>query len=253
MWTHLERQKGGIGMRGPGETQIETDRRIIGQKISLLKKQLEKIDKQKITQRKGRGNMIRLVLVGYTNSGKSTLMNQLSKSEVFAENKLFATLDTTIRKVVVENLPFLLADTVGFIRKLPHQLVESFKSTLDEVRESDLLLHVVDISNPNFENQIEVVTQTLAEIGASDKPIILLFNKTDAFTFVEKEEDDLTPKTKENFSLEELQKTWIAKMEENTIFISALKKTNFEQLRKLLYEKIKALHIKRYPYNNYLY
>ncbi len=253
MWTHLERQKGGIGMRGPGETQIETDRRIIGQKISLLKKQLEKIDKQKITQRKGRGNMIRLALVGYTNSGKSTLMNQLSKSEVFAENKLFATLDTTIRKVVVENLPFLLADTVGFIRKLPHQLVESFKSTLDEVRESDLLLHVVDISNPNFENQIEVVNQTLAEIGASDKPIILLFNKTDAFTFVEKEEDDLTPKTKENFSLEELQKTWIAKMEENTIFISALKKTNFEQLRKLLYEKVKVLHIKRYPYNNFLY
>ena len=253
MWTHLERQKGGIGMRGPGETQIETDRRIISQKISLLKKQLEKIDKQKITQRKGRGNMIRLALVGYTNSGKSTLMNQLSKSEVFAENKLFATLDTTIRKVVVENLPFLLADTVGFIRKLPHQLVESFKSTLDEVRESDLLLHVVDISNPNFENQIEIVNQTLAEIGASDKPIILLFNKTDAFTFVEKEEDDLTPKTKENFSLEDLQKTWIAKMEENTIFISALNKTNFKQLRKLLYEKVKALHIKRYPYNNYLY
>ena len=253
MWTHLERQKGGIGMRGPGETQIETDRRIIGQKISLLKKQLGKIDKQKITQRKGRGNMIRLALVGYTNSGKSTLMNQLSKSEVFAEDKLFATLDTTIRKVVVENLPFLLADTVGFIRKLPHQLVESFKSTLDEVRESDLLLHVVDISNSNFENQIEVVNQTLAEIGASDKPIILLFNKTDAFTFVEKEEDDLTPKTKENFSLEDLQKTWIAKMEENTIFISALNKTNFKQLRKLLYEKVKALHIKRYPYNNYLY
>ena len=253
MWTHLERQKGGIGMRGPGETQIETDRRIIGQKISLLKKQLEKIDKQKITQRKGRGNMIRVALVGYTNAGKSTLMNQLSKSEVFAENKLFATLDTTIRKVVVENLPFLLADTVGFIRKLPHQLVESFKSTLDEVRESDLLLHVVDISNPNFENQIEVVNQTLAEIGASDKPIILLFNKTDAFTYTKKDEDDLTPKTKENFSLEELQKTWIAKMEENTIFISALKKTNFEQLRKLLYEKVKALHIKRYPYNNYLY
>ena len=253
MWTHLERQKGGIGMRGPGETQIETDRRIIGQKISLLKKQLEKIDKQKITQRKGRGNMIRLALVGYTNSGKSTLMNQLSKSEVFAENKLFATLDTTIRKVVVENLPFLLADTVGFIRKLPHQLVESFKSTLDEVRESDLLLHVVDISNPNFENQIEVVNQTLAEIGASDKPIILLFNKTDAFTYTKKDEDDLTPKTKENFSLEDLQKTWIAKMEENTIFISALNKTNFKQLRKLLYEKVKALHIKRYPYNNYLY
>ncbi len=253
MWTHLERQKGGIGMRGPGETQIETDRRIIGQKISLLKKKLEKIDKQKTTQRKGRGNMIRIALVGYTNAGKSTLMNQLSKSEVFAENKLFATLDTTIRKVVVENLPFLLADTVGFIRKLPHQLVDSFKSTLDEVRESDLLLHVVDISNPNFESQIEVVNQTLAEIGASDKPLILVFNKTDAFTFTKKEEDDLTPKTKENVSLGEWKKTWISKMEDNTIFISALNKTNFEQLRKLLYEKVKALHIKRYPYNNFLY
>ncbi|MBC8266828.1 MAG: GTPase HflX [Flavobacteriales bacterium] len=253
MWTHLERQKGGIGMRGPGETQIETDRRIIGQKISLLKKKLEKIDKQKTTQRKGRGDMIRLALVGYTNAGKSTLMNQLSKSEVFAENKLFATLDTTIRKVVVGNLPFLLADTVGFIRKLPHQLVESFKSTLDEVRESDLLLHVVDISNPNFESQIEVVNQTLAEIGASDKPMIIVFNKTDAFTFIEKEEDDLTPKTKENISLEELKATGIAKMNENTIFISALNKTNFEDLRKLLYEKVKALHIKRYPYNNFLF
>ena len=253
MWTHLERQKGGIGMRGPGETQIETDRRIINQKISLLKKQLEKIDKQRITQRKGRGNMIRVAVVGYTNAGKSTLMNQLSKSEVFAENKLFATLDTTIRKVVIENLPFLLADTVGFIRKLPHQLVESFKSTLDEVRESDLLLHVVDISNPNFESQIEAVTQTLAEIGASEKPMVLVFNKMDAFSYIEKEEDDLTPKTRENFPLEDLQKTWIAKMEENTIFISALKKTNFEQLRKLLYEKVKALHIRRYPYNNFLY
>ncbi len=253
MWTHLERQKGGIGMRGPGETQIETDRRIINQKISLLKKQLEKIDKQKIIQRKGRGNMIRVAVVGYTNAGKSTLMNQLSKSEVFAENKLFATLDTTIRKIVIENLPFLLADTVGFIRKLPHQLVESFKSTLDEVRESDLLLHVVDISNPNFESQIEAVTQTLAEIGASEKPMVLVFNKMDAFSYIEKEEDDLTPKTRENFPLEDLQKTWIAKMEENTIFISALKKTNFEQLRKLLYEKVKALHIRRYPYNNFLY
>ena len=253
MWTHLERQKGGIGMRGPGETQIETDRRIIGQKIALLKKQLEKIDKQKITQRKGRGNMIRLALVGYTNAGKSTLMNQLSKSEVFAEDKLFATLDITIRKVVIENLPFLLADTVGFIRKLPHQLVDSFKSTLDEVRESDLLLHIIDISNPNFESQIEIVNQTLAEIGASDKPMILVFNKTDAFTFVEKDEDDLSPKTKENISLEELQKTWISKMEDNTIFISALNKTNFEYLRKLLYEKVKLLHIKRYPYNNFLY
>ena len=253
MWTHLERQKGGIGMRGPGETQIETDRRIIGQKIALLKKQLEKIDKQKITQRKGRGNMIRLALVGYTNAGKSTLMNQLSKSEVFAEDKLFATLDITIRKVVIENLPFLLADTVGFIRKLPHQLVDSFKSTLDEVRESDLLLHIVDISNSNFESQIEVVNQTLSEIGVSDKPMILVFNKTDAFTFVEKEEDDLSPKTQENISLEELQKTWISKMEDNTIFISALNKTNFEYLRKLLYEKVKLLHIKRYPYNNFLY
>ena len=253
MWTHLERQKGGIGMRGPGETQIETDRRIIGQKIALLKKQLEKIDKQKITQRKGRGNMIRLALVGYTNAGKSTLMNQLSKSEVFAEDKLFATLDITIRKVVIENIPFLLADTVGFIRKLPHQLVDSFKSTLDEVRESDLLLHIVDISNPNFESQIEVVNQTLSEIGVSDKPMILVFNKTDAFTFVEKDEDDLSPKRKENISLEELQKTWISKMEDNTIFISALNKTNFEYLRKLLYEKVKLLHIKRYPYNNFLY
>ena len=253
MWTHLERQKGGIGMRGPGETQIETDRRIIGQKISLLKKQLEKIDKQKITQRKGRGSMIRLALVGYTNAGKSTLMNQLSKSEVFAEDKLFATLDTTIRKVVIENLPFLLADTVGFIRKLPHQLVDSFKSTLDEVRESDLLLHIVDISNPNFESQIEVVNQTLAEIGASDKPMILIFNKTDIFSFVEKEEDDLSPKTKENISLEELKETWISKMEDNTIFISALNKTNFEDLRKLLYEEVKSLHIKRYPYHNFLY
>ncbi len=253
MWTHLERQKGGIGMRGPGETQIETDRRIINQKISLLKKQLEKIDKQKITQRKGRGNMIRVAVVGYTNAGKSTLMNQLSKSEVFAENRLFATLDTTIRKVVIENLPFLLADTVGFIRKLPHQLVESFKSTLDEVRESDLLLHVVDISNPNFESQIEVVNQTLAEIGASEKPMVLVFNKMDAFSYIEKEEDDLTPKTRENFSLEDLQKTWISKLEENTIFISALNKTNFQQLRKLLYEKVKTLHAKRYPYNNFLY
>jgi GTP-binding protein HflX len=253
MWTHLERQKGGIGMRGPGETQIETDRRIIGQKISLLKKKLEKIDKQKVTQRKGRGNMIRVAVIGYTNAGKSTLMNQLSKSEVFVENKLFATLDTTIRKVVVENLPFLLADTVGFIRKLPHQLVESFKSTLDEVRESDLLLHVVDISNPNFENQIEVVNQTLAEIGASDKPMVLVFNKMDAFSYIEKEEDDLTPKTMENFSLEDLQKTWISKLEETTIFISALNKTNFKELRELLYKKVKTLHKKRYPYNNFLY
>lgn len=253
MWTHLERQKGGIGMRGPGETQIETDRRIIGQKITLLKKKLEKIDKQKTTQRKGRGEMIRVALVGYTNAGKSTLMNQLSKSDVFAEDKLFATLETTIRKVVIGNLPFLLADTVGFIRKLPHQLVDSFKSTLDEVRESDLLLHIVDISNPNFENQIEVVNQTLSEIDASDKPLILVFNKTDAYSYTEKEEDDLTPKTKENISLEEWKNTWLSKMEDNTIFISALNKSNFDNLRNLLYNKVKGLHIKRYPYNNFLY
>ncbi len=253
MWTHLERQKGGIGMRGPGETQIETDRRIIGQKIALLKKKLEKIDKQKTTQRKGRGDMIRVALVGYTNAGKSTLMNQLSKSDVFAEDKLFATLETTIRKVVIGNLPFLLADTVGFIRKLPHQLVDSFKSTLDEVRESDLLLHIVDISNPNFENQIEVVNQTLSEIDASDKPLILVFNKTDAYVYTEKEQDDLTPKTKENISLEEWKNTWISKMEDNTIFISALNKSNFDSLRNLLYNKVKELHIKRYPYNNFLY
>lgn len=253
MWTHLERQKGGIGMRGPGETQIETDRRIIGQKIALLKKKLEKIDKQKTTQRKGRGEMIRVALVGYTNAGKSTLMNQLSKSDVFAEDKLFATLETTIRKVVIGNLPFLLADTVGFIRKLPHQLVDSFKSTLDEVRESDLLLHIVDISNSNFENQIEVVNQTLAEIDASDKPLILVFNKTDAYSYTEKEEDDLTPKTKENISLEEWKNTWLSKMEDNTIFISALNKSNFDSLRNLLYNKVKELHIKRYPYNNFLY
>tara|TARA_E500000331_G_scaffold357982_2_gene422029 strand:+ start:7892 stop:9061 length:1170 start_codon:yes stop_codon:yes gene_type:complete len=253
MWTHLERQKGGIGMRGPGETQIETDRRIIGQKIALLKKKLEKIDKQKTTQRKGRGDMIRVALVGYTNAGKSTLMNQLSKSDVFAEDKLFATLETTIRKVVIGNLPFLLADTVGFIRKLPHQLVDSFKSTLDEVRESDLLLHIVDISNPNFENQIEVVNQTLAEIDVIDKPLILVFNKTDAYSYTEKEDDDLTPKTKENISLEEWKNTWISKMEDNTIFISALNKSNFDSLRDLLYDKVKQLHIKRYPYNNFLY
>ena len=253
MWTHLERQKGGIGMRGPGETQIETDRRIIGQKISLLKKQLEKIEKQKINQRKGRGNMIRLALVGYTNAGKSTLMNKLSKSDVFAEDKLFATLDTTIRKVVIGNLPFLLADTVGFIRKLPHQLVESFKSTLDELREADLLLHIIDISNPNFESQIEVVKETLTEINVSNKPIILVFNKTDAFTFIEKDEDDLSPKQRENISLNDLKNTWISKMGNKTIFISALYKTNFEDFKNMLYEKVKSLHIRRYPYNDFLY
>jgi len=253
MWTHLERQKGGIGMRGPGETQIETDRRIIGQKIALLKKKLEKIDKQKVTQRKGRGKMIRVALVGYTNAGKSTLMNQLSKSDIFAENKLFATLDTTVRKVVFQNLPFLLADTVGFIRKLPHQLVESFKSTLDEVRESDLLLHVVDISNAAFEDHIEVVEKTIAEIGASHIPSLIVFNKIDTYTFTPKEDDDLTPITRENISLEELKQTWMAKSNDGAIFISALNKTHFHELRELLYERIKELHIKRYPYNNFLY
>ena len=253
MWTHLERQKGGIGMRGPGETQIETDRRIIKDKISLLKKKMVKIDKQGFTQRQRREHLIRVALVGYTNAGKSTLMNSLSKSDIFAENKLFATLDTTVRKVVFQNLPFLLADTVGFIRKLPHQLVESFKSTLDEVRESDLLLHVVDISNDSFEDHIEVVARTIAEIGASDIPSLIVFNKIDQYTFTQKEEDDLTPITKENISLEDLKKTWMAKSNNDAIFISALNKTHFEELRALLYERIKELHIQRYPYNNFLY
>ena len=253
MWTHLERQKGGIGMRGPGETQIETDRRIIKDKISLLKKKMEKIDKQGQTQRKSREQMIRVALVGYTNAGKSTLMNQLAKSDIFAENKLFATLDTTVRKVVLENLPFLLTDTVGFIRKLPHQLVESFKTTLDEVRESDLLLHVVDISNHNFEDQLEVVETTIAEIGAADIPSLIVFNKIDNYTFTPKEKDDLTPITAENISLEDLQKTWMAKCNDDAIFISAIDKTNFNELRTLLYDKIKDLHVKRYPYNNFLY
>lgn len=253
MWTHLERQKGGIGMRGPGETQIETDRRIIKDKISLLKKKLEKIDKQSLTRRKGRADMIRVALVGYTNAGKSTLMNKLSKSEIFAENKLFATLDTTVRKVVIKNLPFLLSDTVGFIRKLPHQLVESFKSTLDEVRESDLLVHVVDISNQNFEEQIEIVDKTIMEIGAEAKPQLIVFNKIDAFTYVQKEEDDLTPFTKENMSLENLKQTWMGKLNKESIFISALDKINFDDLKDLLYQRIKDLHIKRYPYNNFLY
>ena len=253
MWTHLERQKGGIGMRGPGETQIETDRRIIKDKISLLKKKMVKIDKQGFTQRQRREHLIRVALVGYTNAGKSTLMNSLSKSDIFAENKLFATLDTTVRKVVFQNLPFLLADTVGFIRKLPHQLVESFKSTLDEVRESDLLLHVVDISNDSFEDHIEVVARTIAEIGASDIPSLIVFNKIDQYTFTPKEEDDLTPITKENISLEDLKKTWMAKSSNDAIFISALNKTHFEELRALLYERIKELHIQRYPYNNFLY
>ena len=253
MWTHLERQKGGIGMRGPGETQIETDRRIIKDKISLLKKKLEKIDKQSLTRRKGRADMIRVALVGYTNAGKSTLMNKLSKSEIFAENKLFATLDTTVRKVVIKNLPFLLSDTVGFIRKLPHQLVESFKSTLDEVRESDLLVHVVDISNQNFEEQIEIVDKTIMEIGAEAKPQLIVFNKIDAYTYVQKEEDDLTPFTKENMSLENLKQTWMGKLDKESIFISALNKINFNDLKDLLYQRIKELHIKRYPYNNFLY
>ena len=253
MWTHLERQKGGIGMRGPGETQIETDRRIINDKIALLKKKLEKIDKQSYTRRKGRQDMIRVALVGYTNAGKSTLMNSLAKSDIFAENKLFATLDTTVRKVVIGNLPFLLTDTVGFIRKLPHQLVESFKSTLDEVREADFLVHVVDIANPKFEDQIEVVNKTIIEIGVTDKPMLMVFNKIDAYTFTPKDEDDLTPILPENISLEELEKTWMAKLGGETMFISALNKTHFNELKDVLYVKIKQLHEVRYPYNNFLY
>ena len=253
MWTHLERQKGGIGMRGPGETQIETDRQIIRDKISVLKKKLKKIDKQAFTRRKGREHLIRVALVGYTNAGKSTLMNKLSKSDVFAENKLFATLDTTVRKVVIKNLPFLLTDTVGFIRKLPHQLVESFKSTLDEVRESDFMIHLVDISNPNFEDHIEVVNKTISEIGAQDKPMILVFNKIDSYTYTKKEQDDLTPVTKENFSLNDLKDSWMSKINGNVMFISALHKTCFEELREELYVRIKKLHEVRYPYNNFLY
>lgn len=253
MWTHLERQRGGIGLRGPGETEIETDRRIIRDKISRLKEQLQKIDKQMATQRKNRGKMIRVALVGYTNVGKSTLMNLLSKSEVFAENKLFATLDTTVRKVVVENLPFLLSDTVGFIRKLPHSLVESFKSTLDEVREADLLMHVVDISHPNFEEQIEVVNQTLSELESIDKPTIMVFNKVDAFNFIEKEHDDLTPRTRENYSLDDLKNSWMAKNNTDSIFISAKNKINIDELKELMYERVKELHMKRYPYNDFLY
>lgn len=253
MWTHLERQRGGIGMRGPGETQIETDRRIILDKISLLKNELKSIDKQKSTQRKNRGKMVRVALVGYTNVGKSTIMNMLSKSDVFAENKLFATLDTTVRKVTIENLPFLLSDTVGFIRKLPHDLIESFKSTLDEVREADLLVHVVDISHPTFEDQIEVVEKTLHEIDNTEKPTILVFNKTDAFSYIPKDEDDLTPKQKENYSLEELKKTWFAKMNENCIFISAKERSNLEEFKALLYDKVKEIHVTRFPYNDFLY
>ena len=253
LWTHLERQRGGVGMRGPGETQLEMDRRIILNRMSLLKERLAEIDKQKATQRKNRGRLIRVALVGYTNVGKSTLMTLLSKSEVFAENKLFATLDTTVRKVIIENLPFLLSDTVGFIRKLPTDLVDSFKSTLDEVREADLLLHIVDISHPDFEEQIEVVNKTLADIGASGKPMILVFNKIDAYTYVAKADDDLTPRTKENLTLEELMKTWMAKLEDNCLFISARERINVEELKSVVYRRVKELHVQKYPYNDFLY
>ena len=262
LWTHLERQgggsgsgggKGSVGLRGPGETQLEMDRRIILQRITLLKKRLEEIDRQQSTQRKNRGRLIRVALVGYTNVGKSTTMNLLSKSEVFAENKLFATLDTTVRKVVVKNLPFLLADTVGFIRKLPTDLVDSFKSTLDETREADLLVHVVDISHPDFEEQINVVEQTLKDIGCTDKPSMIVFNKIDNYTWVEKEEDDLTPSTKENISLDELKKTWMARMHDNCIFISAKTKENVDEFRDILYKKVRELHVQKYPYNDFLY
>ncbi len=254
MWTHLERQRGGIGLRGPGETEIETDRRIIRDKISLLKAQLKKIDTQMATQRKSRGKMVRVALVGYTNVGKSTIMNILSKSDVFAENKLFATLDTTVRKVVVGNLPFLLSDTVGFIRKLPHDLVESFKSTLDEVRESDLLVHVVDVSHSTFEDQIKVVDETLRDIGSSDKTQIIVFNKIDAFSFVLKDAFDLTPVQKENYSLADLKKSWMATDKNHrTVFISARTRENVEELRNLLYEEVKKIHVQRYPYNDFLF
>jgi GTP-binding protein HflX len=252
MWTHLERQKGGIGLRGPGETQIETDRRIILTKIALLKERLKDIDRQKATQRKQRTQMVRVALVGYTNVGKSTLMNMLSKSDVFAENKLFATLDTTIRKVVIENLPFLLTDTVGFIRKLPHHLVESFKSTLDEVREADILVHVVDISHPDFEDQINVVNETLKDLEALDKPMIMVFNKIDAFTYDKKDQDDLTPATKENYSLEDLKKMWMSKNTHPTVYISAFKKINTDELKEVLYKNIKKMHEEIYP-NQLLY
>ena len=262
LWTHLERQgggsgsgggKGSVGLRGPGETQLEMDRRIILQRMSLLKQRLAEIDKQKVTQRKNRGRMIRVALVGYTNVGKSTLMNLLSKSEVFAENKLFATLDTTVRKVVIDNLPFLLADTVGFIRKLPTDLVDSFKSTLDEVREADLLVHVVDISHPDFEEQINVVDNTLKDLGCADKPSMMLFNKVDAYTWIEKDEDDLTPKAKENITLAELEKTWMAKLNDSCLFISAKEKLNVDVMKKVLYDKVKELHVQKYPYNDFLY
>ena len=262
LWTHLERQgggsgsgggKGSVGLRGPGETQLEMDRRIILQRITLLKQRLAEIDKQKTTQRKNRGRLIRVALVGYTNVGKSTMMNLLSKSEVFAENKLFATLDTTVRKMVIDNLPFLLADTVGFIRKLPTDLVDSFKSTLDEMREADLLLHVVDISHPDFEEQITVVEKTLADLGCADKPSMIVFNKIDAYTWVEKDPDDLTPATRENVSLDDLKRTWMAKMQDNCLFISAREKQNIDELREVLYKKVRELHVQKYPYNDFLY
>ena len=262
LWTHLERQgggsgagggKGSVGLRGPGETQLEMDRRIILQRITLLKQRLVEIEKQKTTQRKNRGRLIRVALVGYTNVGKSTIMNLLAKSEVFAENKLFATLDTTVRKVVIENLPFLLADTVGFIRKLPTDLVDSFKSTLDEVREADLLVHVVDISHPDFEEQIEVVNTTLKELGASDKPMMMIFNKIDNYSWVEKEEDDLTPATRENITLDELRRTWMAKLGDSCLFISAKERENIDEMRDVLYKRVRELHVQKYPYNDFLY
>ena len=254
MWTHLEKQRGGIGMRGPGEQEIETDRRIVRDRIAKLKEDLKEIDKQKSIQRSNRGAMVRVALVGYTNVGKSTLMNVLSKSDVFAENKLFATLDTTVRKVVLKNLPFLLSDTVGFIRKLPHQLIESFKSTLDETREADLLVHVVDISHPQFEDHYNVVNTTLQEIGSGDKPTIIVFNKIDAYKHVEKDEDDLSPMTRENITLEELKKSWMAKIpDHDVIFISAIEKSNMEQFRDLLYERVREIHITRFPYNDFLF
>ena len=254
LWTHLERQRGGsVGLRGPGETQLEMDQRIIRHRISLLKERLVEIDQQKTTQRKNRGRLIRVALVGYTNVGKSTLMNLLAKSEIFAENKLFATLDTTVRKVIIENLPFLLSDTVGFIRKLPTDLVESFKSTLDEVREADLLLHIVDISHPDFEEQIQVVEKTLGELGCADKPQMIIFNKIDAYTWVEKELDDLTPRTKENIPLDELMRTWMAKLNDNCLFISAVRKENIEEMKEVLYGKIREMHVQKYPYNDFLY
>lgn len=262
LWTHLERQgggsgsgggKGSVGLRGPGETQLEMDRRIILNRMALLKQRLSDIDRQKTTQRKNRGRLIRVALVGYTNVGKSTLINLLAKTEVFAENKLFATLDTTVRKVIIDNLPFLLADTVGFIRKLPTDLVDSFKSTLDEVREADLLVHVVDVAHPDFTEQIEVVNNTLHDLGCSDKPQLLIFNKMDAYTWTEKAEDDLTPATKENVSLEELQSTWMAKLGDDCIFISAREKQNIEALKELLYTRIKQLHVQKYPYNDFLF